>query len=162
MAGSKRKAGRPSIQTPEIIDEIMERLSAGEPLAQICRSEHMPGLSTVYDWVEADTEISGRFARARLAGFDVIATEALRIADTPCDGLTEELEPGEGGDMRVIKRKREDMLGHRKLQVETRLKLLAKWDPKRYGELLRQEHSGPGGTPLQFQKIERRIVDSAD
>ena len=28
------------------------------------------------------------------------------------------------------------MLGHRKLQVETRLKLLAKWDPKRYGEKL--------------------------
>jgi hypothetical protein len=25
------------------------------------------------------------------------------------------------------------MLGHRKLQIETRLKLLACWDPKKYG-----------------------------
>jgi hypothetical protein len=31
---------------------------------------------------------------------------------------------------------REDMLGHRKLQIETRLKLLAKWSPKRYGDKL--------------------------
>ena len=28
----------------------------------------------------------------------------------------------------------EDMLGHRKLQIETRLKLLSKWDPKRFGD----------------------------
>ena len=40
------------------------------------------------------------------------------------------------------------MLGHRKLQVETRLKLLAKWDPKRYGDLMRQEISGPDGSPI--------------
>ena len=28
----------------------------------------------------------------------------------------------------------EDMLGHRKLQIETRLKLLAKWNPQKYGD----------------------------
>ena len=33
-----------------------------------------------------------------------------------------------------IKIKREDMLGHRKLQIETRLKLLAKWNPKKWGD----------------------------
>jgi hypothetical protein len=44
--------------------------------------------------------------------------------------------------------KRSDMLGHRKLQVETRLKLLAKWDPKRYGDMVRQEISGPDGAPI--------------
>ena len=29
-----------------------------------------------------------------------------------------------------------------KLRIETRLKLLAKWDPKRYGERQQVEHSG--------------------
>jgi len=38
--------------------------------------------------------------------------------------------------------KKVEMLGHRKLQIETRLKLLAKWDPKRYGDLQKVEHSG--------------------
>jgi hypothetical protein len=44
---------------------------------------------------------------------------------------------------------RRDMLGHRKLQIETRLKLLAKWDPKRYGERMATEISGPDGGPIQ-------------
>lgn len=63
-------------------------------------------------------------------GFDAIAEEALIIADTPHWGMTETTAPN---GQTVTK---QDMLGHRKLQIETRLKLLAKWDPKRYGERL--------------------------
>jgi hypothetical protein len=42
----------------------------------------------------------------------------------------------------------EDMLGHRKLQIETRLKLLAKWNPKKYGD--RVQLSGDKENPLQI------------
>lgn len=146
MAG---KRGRPSIKTPELLDSICERIGEGEPLAQICRGEGMPRLSTVYDWLEADPEFSGRFARARVAGYDMIAQDALRIADTPVEGVIEKLEPNpasETGELRVVERRREDMLGHRKLQVDTRLKLLAKWDPKRYGE--RIQHANDPDNPL--------------
>jgi hypothetical protein len=69
------------------------------------------------------------FARARLEGFDQIALDALRIADTQVEGVEITID-----DMGKTTEKRSDMLGHRKLQVETRLKLLAKWDPKRYGD----------------------------
>lgn len=72
--------------------------------------------------------------RAREAGFDQIAFEALRIADTPQAGVIEKLGLDENGEMVVIERRREDMLGYRRPQVETRLKLLAKWDPRRYGD----------------------------
>jgi len=143
-SGSKRKArsakpmGRPkgsgSKWTEAIAAEIAERISQGEPLAQICRDERMPGLSTVYDWMDERPDFAGRIARARIAGYDMIAQEALAIADTPAEGVVEKLEPNEAGQLCVVERRREDMLGHRKLQVETRLKLLAKWDPKRYGE----------------------------
>ncbi|MNU09652.1 hypothetical protein D3C72_2563420 [compost metagenome] len=51
------------------------------------------------------------------------------------------------------------MLGHRRLQVETRLKLLAKWHPKKYGEKVTAEHTGPNGAPIQYERIERVIVD---
>lgn len=131
-----------------MIDEIVDRISAGEPLAQICRDDGMPALRTVYDWQEADTELSARIARARIAGYDMIAQDALRIADTPAEGVIEKLEPGAGGELVVVERRREDMLGHRKLQVDTRLKLLAKWDPKRYGDRVAHELSGPGGGAL--------------
>ncbi len=137
--------GRPSKFTEAISDEIIDRVSNGEPLAQVCRDEHMPGLRTVYDWMDGNAELSARFARARAAGYDIIAQDALRIADTPMEGVeTEESESG-------VKIKRGDMLGHRKLQIETRLKLLAKWDPKRYGDKL--ELAGDASAPLTVQVV---------
>lgn len=139
--------GRPTIRTEAMIERILEAVTAGIPLAQVLREDGMPKPSTFYDWLEADEALSGRFARAREFGADAIAVDALRIADTPAEGVIEKLEPvmidnpddpdlPPVQELRVVERRVEDMLGHRKLQVETRLKLLAKWDPKRYGDRL--------------------------
>lgn len=118
--------------TQEIADEICERLSKGEPLAVICRDAHMPAVSTVWSWEKTHEGLAEAIARARLEGYDAIAAECLEIANTPVEGM--EIEEDENG--KVTKLSRRDMLGHRKLQIETRLKLLAKWDPRRYGERL--------------------------
>lgn len=123
------KRGRPSKFTPEVAEAICTRLSKGEPLTHICDDESMPAVRTVSDWKEAHPGFSAAFARAREEGFDAIAAECLKIANTPLEGV----ETTTKDDGRV-EEKRGDMLGHRKLQIETRLKLLAKWDPKRYGE----------------------------
>jgi hypothetical protein len=108
--------------------EICKRLSSGEPLRAICRDAHMPHWNSVYNWKEARPEFAVRIARARDIGFDAIAEEALSIADTPVAGIKK--EKSKDGTKTIT----EDMLGHRKLQVETRLKLLAKWSPQRYGD----------------------------
>ena len=131
-----------------LISEICARISTGEPLAQICRDVHMPDRTVVYDWINQDESFSQRIAHARNLGFDAIADECLAIANTPQVGVEEKVTPAvknPQGDVVVpesIEVKRGDMLGHRKLQIETRLKLLAKWDPKRYGEKQQVEHSG--------------------
>lgn len=138
MSKSAQGIGRPTKRTPEVEAEIIRRISEGEPLAQICREDGMPGLSTVYDWEAKDEALSGAIARARIAGFDMIAQEALAIAD--------DADP----DVDVQRSK---------LRIETRLKLLAKWDPKRYGEMVKTEHSGPNGGEIPFAVIERRVVD---
>lgn len=132
-----RKRGRPSIYTPELAREICERLSKGEPLATICEDERMPAVRTVSLWKETQEGFSADFARGRDEGYDAIAAECKVIADTPQIGERVETDPK--GRKYVV---REDMLGHRKLQIETRLKLLAKWDPKRYGERLELKHAG--------------------
>ena len=124
------KKGRPSLFTVERCREICDRLSKGEPLTVICSDDHMPHDSVVRDWMDHNEEFSRDIARARELGFDAIAWEAKQIADTPLMG--EETTTKASG----IETKRGDMLGHRRLQIETRLKLLAKWDPKRYGEKL--------------------------
>jgi hypothetical protein len=87
--------------------------------------------------MEADAAFAAQIARARDQGADAIAEEALAIADTTVEGVTLTT------DDRGTKEVRGDMLGHRKLQVETRLKLLAKWSPKKYGEKIEQTINGP-------------------
>jgi hypothetical protein len=140
----------PEIQNKEaIIETVLLGVADGKPLRQLCR-DHGIGKSTWYDWMEDDEVLAGRFARARLEGFDAIAEEALRIADTPIEG---EIVTVDG---EKVTKRTEDMLGHRKLQVETRLKLLAKWDPKRYGDkqLLGNDPDNPlpNGIAVTFTK----------
>ena len=130
----KRPRGRPSLYTLALAAEVCERLSNGETLEDICRSAHMPATRTVYLWTETYESFAADFARARTRGFDAIAADALRISNTPVEGV-EYVTKADGG----VEERRGDMLGHRKLQIETRLKLLAKWDPKRYGEKLALE-----------------------
>jgi len=133
---------RKSTYTEKVANQICELIAEGTPLREICRMEKMPNWCTVYNWINERPEFAKRFAHARELGFDAIAEDALRIANTPQIGETE--ESSENG----LKIKREDMLGHRKLQVETRLKLLAKWAPKKYGESIRQELTGANGGPI--------------
>jgi hypothetical protein len=144
-----KKRGRPGKHTDAIADEICARLSEGETLTSICRDEHMPSRQRVYEWAKRNSTFSGHIARAREMGFDAIADEILRIADTPLIG--EEIE--EADDGKIIKKRRGDMLGHRRLQVEARLKLLAKWCPARYGDSVAV--TGAGGGPVEYSDTDR-------
>lgn len=121
------KRGRPSTYSPEVAAQIIERLSKGEPLAVICRDEGMPPVRTVSSWKELNEGFSADFARARDEGYDAIATECLAIADDTSQD-TIQTEHGERANTEWIQRS--------KLRIETRLKLLAKWDVKRYGDKL--------------------------
>lgn len=134
-------------QREAAIAAVIDGLRKGTPLTVICSAEGMPCDRTIRDWADADEALSSAIARARDAGFDAIAMEALRIADTPVEGV--EITEGEDG----TKTKRADMLGHRKLQVETRLKLLAKWDPKRYGDATLLKHGDADGNNLDLANL---------
>lgn len=110
----------------------------------------MPAWQTIYDWMYRDDALGAQgvglskaIARAREIGYDKMAEECLELADTPKWG-TKQVESEDG-----ITVTREDMLGHRKLQIETRLKLLAKWNPKKYGERL--THAGDADNPVAVQ-----------
>jgi hypothetical protein len=69
--------------------------------------------------------VSQAIARARESGFDYLAAECLEIAE---DGSNDYMASKHGPvlDTEHVQRS--------KLRIETRLKLLAKWDPKRYGD----------------------------
>ncbi len=133
MTKAKKPTGRPSLYTAEIASEICARLSKGEPLAQICRDDGMPGVQTVSDWKEKSAEFSVVIARAREEGFDAIAAGCLEIAD---DARNDFMETMAIDDDTSAYKLNGEHIQRSKLRIETRLKLLAKWDPKRYGEKL--------------------------
>lgn len=121
------------IRTPELAEAIIAGISEGIPLRQLCRI-HGVGKSSIYRWMEDDADLAGRFARARIEGFDAIADEVFEIADTVPERIGtqfgDKVDPG--------------FVQHQKNRMEMRLKLLAKWDPKRYGE--RVDHTSSDGS----------------
>lgn len=121
--------GRQSTFNEKDAAEIVSRLSKGEPLTIICSDDWLPHDNTVRAWAEARPEFAVAIARAREAGFDAIALEALAIADHTA-GDTKWV--GAEGEERPVPDS--EWISRSKLRVETRLKLLAKWDPKRYGD----------------------------
>lgn len=112
-----------------VFSVICDDIAKGITLRSICRREGMPSYITVYSWINGNDEYSKRFACARESGFDQIAEECISISDehprTTDNGGTD------SGDVQ-----------HRKLQIETRLKLLAKWNPKKYGDKVDLNHAG--------------------
>lgn len=138
---------RPSVYSAAVFAEICERLSRGEPMAAICRDEGMPHPSTVWRWAEADAFVSQSIARAREDGFDAIALQALEIADDSRNDFIDKL--ADEGDAKAEEvRANGEVIQRSRLRVETRLKLLAKWDPKRYGDKVQQVLSGPNDGPI--------------
>lgn len=130
-AGTPPKRGRPCVYDPDIAAAICARLACGESLRAICRDDAFPPESTVRGWAVDDVDgFAARYARARDIGLDTMADELLEIADTPREGVrTESSDDG-------IKTVTEDMLGHRRLQIDARKWYLAKLAPKRYGDKL--------------------------
>ena len=135
----RKKIGRPSKYTPELAAEICERLSNGEPLRQICRDDHMPAWTRIYDWMGRDEALSGAIARARDIGADAIAEEALEILDSPPEYVL--TKQGEAVDSGYVTWQRN--------RAEMRLKLLAKWNPKKYGD--KTILSGDKDNPLEVK-----------
>lgn len=125
--------GQQSKYTVELDAEICKRISSGEPLRAICRDEHMASAQSVYRWIDEHDDFALRFARARKDGFDAIAEEALDIAD---DSTADYIDRYNTRTQTVERVLDPEHVQRSKLRVETRLKLLAKWDPKRYGERL--------------------------
>lgn len=131
----KRPRGGQTLRTPELEEQILAWIATGKPLRAFCRRPGAPNRRTVDLWRESDPEFDSRFARARASGHDELAEQCLEIADTPKEGV---IVTKDADGEKVV---REDMLGHRRLQVWTRMQLLAKWD-RRYSNKHQHEHKG--------------------
>ena len=118
MKTEKSKAGRPTSYSQDIADKICILLGEGKTLRSICAMEGMPCLTTIWNWEQRYPEFLKLSTRAREDGANVLAEECLEIADDPV------LDPQD-----------------KRVRIDTRLRLIGKWNAKRYGDRVEHEVS---------------------
>ena len=122
-------------------DTICAGISEGKSLRAICESNNIPRRS-VFKWLEVDEDFMHQYTRARQEQADTIFDEILEIADES------KADKGKDGvDHENIQRPR--------LRIDARKWMAGKMRPKKYGDHIRQEHTGPDGEPLQINPSDK-------
>lgn len=139
----------PTTYTPERAAEIMKRVAEGEPTAVICRSPLSDGTTvakeTFRDWRKVNEALETAYRQAKRDGHDAIVERARMTARGK--------DEAEGGES--TKDVQRD-----KLIVELDLKLLAKWDPKRWGDKIDLNHRGTVKTVSRVELVALGIDDT--
>ncbi|EKH3265651.1 DNA-binding protein [Escherichia coli] len=118
-----KRVGRPHGYTEEKALEICELVADGQSINKISKLPGMPTRSTILKWFRDVPEFSIMYARAKEIGFEVLADEILDIADS-------------------ANNTDKDQCRRHQLMIETRKWLLAKLQPRKYGERVTQEIVG--------------------
>lgn len=137
----------------EVFNNIITQIAdEGRPIRSILKDNGMPSTSTFFIWLEEDENKSKQYARACEIRADVLFDEMLNIAFTPEEGETQRTtKRGENQETETTKG---DMLGHRRLKVDTLKWALSKMAPKKYGDKLDVTSDGDkvsGSIPLVLQ-----------
>lgn len=124
-----------------ILEHIYGEVSSGRSLHSILlEDDDMPGSSTFWRWHMADEAVRDNLAHARLNGVEALMEKAVHVAENPQMGFSVTSKPitNKEGDViaEVEETKREDMLGHRRLMVDTYLKRAQMIAPRKYGPKL--------------------------
>jgi len=144
----KHPGGRPSSYSQDVVDTILERIMDGESLRSICNAPEMPAKVTVLKWLRDNEEFATHYTRAKEEQADSLEDDILAVADNPS------LDPAD-----------------KRVRIDARKWIAAKLKPKKYGDKVTQEHTGPNGgavqnaltvefvSPDQFAAVARKVVD---
>lgn len=153
MAKTGKPLGRPTTYTLKLADTICQRLAEGESMRSISRDKDMPAMSTMFKWLRENDIFSEQYAKAKQESADAMAEDILDIADTPVIGEIKTIRPD--GSIEI---KQDEMLGHRRLQIDTRKWLMSKMKPKKYGEKLDMTSDGEKiGATLSAEQLDQLI-----
>lgn len=140
--------GRPTLYTPNTVDEILRRTAEGETLSSICRDAHMPNRANVWAWQEAHPGFRDNLARAREEQAWAWMDQAMDISDASPEQAHGSPGTGEAG-ARIMAEK---------LRVDTRVRLIGRLN-RRLAENHKQEISGPDGGAIEIATKERDAAD---
>ena len=119
--------GRPSDFTEELSTSLLQWMSEGRSVASWCAPEDRPNVATVWKWCIRYPEFGKAYALAREAQADAIFDETIDIADNSADDwvMTKDGPRFNGEAAR-----------RSQIRIDTRLKVAARLNPKKYSEKL--------------------------
>ena len=117
----KAKRGRPTVMTPEVQTEILERLTAGQSLTHICELEHMPSPTAVYEYLQKSPSFLESYTRACGGLATVLFHQCLAIADDATNDIIE------GPDGPTVNHA---AIQRAKLRIDTRMRMAGKMNHK--------------------------------
>ena len=152
------KRGRPSSYSAVRAEAICAEIANGKCLREICRGDGMPGMTTIFRWLAQHEEFRTMYGAAREAQADYLAEELLEIADDASnDWMQRRREDGT-----VVTVLNGEHVQRSRLRIDTRKWLLAKLQPKKYGDVQQTQLTGPGGGPLQVERSLSALGDLSD
>lgn len=150
----KRPVGRPSEYSDYTANMLCARLTNGESLRTICRDEDMPGVVTVFSWMRRYPEFEKLYTRALQHRVETHVEEIIEIADDGTNDFVEKVR--DDGSTYIVAD--HEHIQRSRLRVDTRKWIASKLKPRKYGEKITQEHSGPDGKPIEI-KARNELVD---
>jgi hypothetical protein len=133
------------------VEELLDRIASGkESLMEICRDPRMPGLSTVYDWIECDPEFAGRFRARKAIGVRAMVDQCREIADEPVRDAV--------------------AVADKRVRIDTRLRLAGKWLRDEFGDQINvhtksevtHRHDLSGYSADELDALEKLVAKSSD
>ena len=139
---SKPKMGRPSDYTLAKANTICTRLTEGESLVQILKTEGMPSMPTFFSWIEKNPDFLNKYEKAKEAQAERLFSELLEISDE------KDVEATYDGE-EVTLALSSAAIARNRLRVDTRKWVLSKMLPKKFGDKTTAEVTGADGGPIK-------------
>jgi len=144
-ASAAPKKTSKSTYTTHMADIICIRLSEGESLKEIVKSEGMPNRATVYRWLLEQPAFCDKYTRAREEQADTLADEIIAIADESPETVEVRDKEGNVLDIKIDS----GYVAYQKQRIEARKWTAMKLKPKKYGDKL--ELAGDPNSPMKIE-----------
>lgn len=143
----ENKLGRPTKYTAKLSDNICAKLSEGQSLRTVCKSDDMPCKATIFSWLRTNESFLDQYTRAKQESADALTDEMLDIADDSTNDYM--MKQGEDGS--EYEALNAEHIQRSRLRIETRKWLSSKLKPKKYGDKIQQEITAPEGVVFNMQ-----------
>lgn len=123
--------GRPTLFTEELAGKILGRIAEGESVRSIAKDDAMPCMTTLFAWLNQHEHFRTAYEFAKQESADVYADKITYVAD---ETLAGNYEPQAA-----------------RVAIDAFKWTSSKLKPKKYGDKVQQEISGPDGKPIEHQ-----------